>query len=73
MDLLFNQEKIWVLDKRDVWDEGFKKGVEKEEMLAAVDVLMEFAGMTAEDAVSTLKIAGLDQSRYAELLKHSEQ
>lgn len=73
MDLLFNQEKIWELDMRDAWNEGFEKGVEEGKMLAAIHALMEFVGMTAEDATSILKIPELDQPIYLELLNHSKQ
>ena len=73
MDLLFNQEKIWELDMRDAWNEGFEKGLEEGEMLAAIHALMKFVGMTAEDAMSTLKIPELDQPIYLELLKHFKQ
>ena len=69
IDLLFNQEKIWELDMQDAWDEGFKKGMEEGKMLAAIDALMEFAGMTAEDAMSALKIAEPDRPLYMELMK----
>lgn len=72
MDLLFNQEKIWELDMRDAWNEGFEKGVEEGKMLAAIHALMEFVGMTAEDAMSTLNIPELDQPIYWELLNHSK-
>lgn len=39
-------------------------------MLAAIKVLMKHVGMTAEDAMSALKIAEPDRPQYMELLKH---
>lgn len=79
MEMLYSQEEVWELDRQYIrqesMEEGIKKGIEKgmeKGILLALKALMESASMTAEDAMSSLKITEADRPRYRELLKHSE-
>lgn len=79
MEMLYSQEEVWELDRQYIrqesMEEGIKRGIEKgmeKGMLLALKALMESANMTAEDAMSSLKITEADRPRYRELLSHPE-
>ena len=75
MEMLYSQEEVWELERHYIRQEsmeiGIKRGMEKG-LLLAIKALMESSGMTAEDAVSSLKITEADRPRYRELLRYPE-
>lgn len=79
MEMLYSQEEVWELDRQYIMQEGMEKGIKKgiekgieKGLLLAIKALMESTNMTAEDAMSSLKIAEPDRPRYMDLLKHPE-
>lgn len=72
MEMLFSQEEVWEMERRYIMKEGMEKGLEKG-LLLAIRGLMESTSMTAENAMSSLKIAESDRPRYMELLNHPKQ
>lgn len=67
-EMLFSQEEVREIERRYIMKEGMERG-----MLLAITGLMESTGMTAENAMASLKIATPDRPRYMELLNQPKQ
>ncbi|MBD5160794.1 MAG: hypothetical protein HDT14_01990 [Oscillibacter sp.] len=63
MEMLFSQEQVWELDRRDARQEGEIKG-----LFRAIKSLIETTGMSVEQAMTALQVAEKDRPQYLDML-----
>lgn len=72
MELLYNQEEVWELDRQEIAREAHQEGRQEgivSGLLLALRGLIETTGMRVDEAMATLKIAEVDRPKYKALLK----
>ena len=67
MEMLFSQEEVRELDRRDAWQEGCQEG-EIRGVFRAVKSLIETTGMSVEQAMAALQITEKDRPKYLDML-----
>ena len=67
MEMLFSQEEVWELDRRDAWQEGRQEG-EVKGLFRAIKSLIETTGMSVEQAMTALQVAEKDRPQYLDML-----
>lgn len=72
MDLLFNQEQVWELDRREIADEARQEG-EIKGLFRAIKSLIETTGMSVEQAMTALQIMEKDRPQYLDMLGSAGQ
>lgn len=68
MEMLFSQEQVWELDRRDARQEGEITG-----LFRAIKSLIETTGMSVEQAMTALQIAEIDRPQYLDMLGSAGQ
>ena len=71
MEMLFSQEEVLKLDRRDAWQEGWQEGRQEgwqEGLFHAIKSLMETTGMSIEQAMTALQIVEKDRPQYLNML-----
>lgn len=68
MEMLFSQEEVWELNRREIADEARREG-EIRGLFRAVKSLIETTGMSVEQAMTALQITEKDRPKYLDMLK----
>ena len=67
MEMLFSQEEVWELDRREIADEARQEG-EIKGLFHAIKSLIETTGMSVEQAMTALQIMEKDRPQYLNML-----
>ena len=67
MEMLFSQEEIWELDRREIARKARQEG-EINGLSRAIKSLIETTGMSVEQAMTALQVAEKDRPQYLSML-----
>ena len=76
MEMLFSQEEVWELDRREIADEARHEGQQEGEikgLFRAIKSLIETTGMSVEQAMTALQITEKDRPQYLDMLGSAGQ
>lgn len=76
MEMLFSQEEVWELDRREIADEARQEGQQEGEikgLFRAIKSLIETTGMSVEQAMTALQIMEKDRPQYLDMLGSAGQ
>lgn len=76
MEMLFSQEEVWELSRREIADEARQEGRQEGEikgLFHAIKSLIETTGMSVEQAMTALQIMEKDRPQYLDMLGSAGQ